>query len=78
MPMGAASISLTWVMPSGTIERICSGSFWPWMAAFRLGTRLSSTRVVLPEPETPVTTVSRPLGISMSSGFTVWMALVES
>ena len=30
------------------------------------------------QPEAPVTTVSRPLGILMSSGFTVWMALVES
>ena len=32
--------------------------------------------VVLPEPETPVTTVRRPLGISTLSGFTVWMASV--
>lgn len=62
MPMGAASISLTWVMPSGTIERTCSGSFWPWMAAFRPGTRLSSTRVVLPEPGNPGHHSQPPLG----------------
>ena len=29
--------------------------------------------VVLPEPDTPVTTVSRPFGISTSSGLTVWI-----
>ena len=29
--------------------------------------------VVLPEPDTPVTTVSRPLGMATSSGFTVWI-----
>ena len=29
--------------------------------------------VVLPEPDTPVTTVSRPFGISTSRGFTVWI-----
>ena len=33
--------------------------------------------MVLPEPDTPVTTVSRPLGISTFKGFTVWMAAVE-
>ena len=41
------------------------------------GIRLSSTMVVLPEPDTPVTTVRRPLGISTSSGLTVWMESVE-
>ena len=39
--------------------------------------RLSKTRVVFPEPDTPVTTVSRPLGISTSRGFTVWIAPVD-
>ena len=33
--------------------------------------------VVLPEPDTPVTTVSRPLGKRTSSGLTVWMGPVE-
>ena len=47
------------------------------MAAFSPGARLSSTSVVLPEPDTPVTTVSRPLGRRTSSGFTVWMARVD-
>ena len=41
------------------------------------GTKLSRISVVLPEPDTPVTTVSRPLGISTFKGFTVWMAAVE-
>ena len=38
--------------------------------------RLSSTMVVFPEPETPVITVRRPLGISTLRGLTVWMASV--
>ena len=46
-------------------------------AASRPGTRLSRIRVVLPDPDTPVTTVSRPLGRSTSRGFTVWMAPVD-
>ncbi len=33
--------------------------------------------VVLPDPDTPVTTVSRPLGNSASSGLTVWICAVE-
>ena len=33
--------------------------------------------VVLPEPETPVTTVSRPLGMRTSRGLTVWIAPVD-
>ena len=32
--------------------------------------------MVLPEPDTPVTTVSRPLGRSTARGFTVWIAPV--
>ena len=32
--------------------------------------------VVFPEPETPVITVRRPLGISTLRGLTVWMASV--
>ena len=39
--------------------------------------RLSSTSVVLPEPDTPVTAVSRARGTSASSGFTVCSASVS-
>lgn len=49
----------------------------PFIFASSAGTRLSSTIVVLPEPDTPVTTVSRPLGMSSSKGLTVWMLPVE-
>ena len=77
MPMGVASMSLTCAIPSASIERIWAGSALPLMTASSAGTRLSSTIVVLPEPDTPVTTVSRPLGISTSSGFTVWMEDVD-
>ena len=45
--------------------------------ASRAGARLSRISVVFPEPDTPVTTVSRPLGMSTSRGFTVWIAPVE-
>ena len=54
-----------------------AGSALPAMVASSAGIRLSSTMVVLPEPDTPVTTVRRPLGISTSSGLTVWMESVE-
>ncbi len=37
---------------------------------------LSSTIVVFPEPDTPVTTVRRPFGTFISRGFTVWIASV--
>ena len=53
------------------------GSGLPAVCAASAGTRLSRISVVLPEPDTPVTTVSRPLGMSTSSGLTVWMASVE-
>ena len=76
MPMGVASMSLTWRMPSASMRFTCAGSLPPAVAAARAGTRLSSTMVVLPEPDTPVTTVSRPLGMSASRGLTVWMASV--
>ena len=49
----------------------------PAVCAASAGTRLSRISVVLPEPDTPVTTVSRPLGMSTFSGLTVWMASVE-
>ena len=75
MPMGVASMSLT-LRDARRVDRRGRGRAGRRRAicASSAGTRLSSTRVVLPEPETPVTTVSRPLGMSTSSGFTVWMA----
>ena len=76
MPMGVASMSLTCAMPSALTDRMCGGSAWPLMPASSAGIRLSSTMVVLPEPDTPVTTVSRPLGIVTSSGLTVWICVV--
>ena len=76
IPMGVASMSFTWSMPSASIEIMCSGIFLPQDLASSAGTRLSSTSVVLPEPETPVTTVSLRLGIFASSGFTVCIAPV--
>ena len=75
--MGVASMSFTCAMPSALIARICAGRAAPWMVASSAGTRLSSTMVVLPEPDTPVTTVSRPLGMSTSSGLTVWICAVD-
>ena len=50
----------------------------PAMRALSAGTRLSSTSVVFPEPETPVTTVSRPFGISRPSARTVCSGFVRS
>ena len=78
MPMGVASISLTRPMPGASTARTCSGSLAPRMAASSAGIRLSKISVVLPEPETPVTTVKRPLGMRTSSGLTVWSAAVAS
>ena len=77
MPIGVASISFTCFMSGASIERTWSGSFFFFVTASRPGIRLSSTRVVFPEPETPVTRVSLPFGISTSRGFTVWIAEVE-
>ena len=64
-------------MPSASTAMTWSGSLRPAMRASRPGIRLSRIRVVLPDPDTPVTTVSRPLGMSTSRGFTVWMAPVD-
>lgn len=77
MPIGVASISFTWEIPAGSTERTWEGRGVFAIAASMPGTRLSRIRVVFPEPETPVTTVRRPLGIFTLSGFTVWMAPVE-
>ena len=77
MPMGVASMSFTCAMPSASTAFTCPGRAVPFTLACSAGMRLSRMRVVLPLPDTPVTTVSRPLGRSSSSGFTVWMASVE-
>ena len=77
MPMGVASMSFTCRTPAASTAKTCSGSFCSLIAAVRPGTRLSKIRVVLPEPDTPVTAVSRPLGMSTSRGFTVWMVPVD-
>ena len=77
IPIGVASMSFTWSMPSALTDFTCAGSFSPRICAESAGIRLSRMSVVLPEPETPVTTVRRPFGISTSSGFTVWMRSVE-
>ena len=76
MPIGVASISFTCEIPAGSTERTWAGRGAFAIAASIPGTRLSRMSVVFPEPETPVTTVRRPLGIFTSSGFTVWIAPV--
>ncbi len=76
MPMGVASMSLTCRMPAASMPRTCGGRGFPAAAAARAGTRLSRISVVLPEPETPVTTESRPFGNETQSGCTVWIASV--
>ena len=77
MPMGVASMSFTCRIPSASMESTCSGSFFPFIRACRAGIRFYSMRFVLPEPDTPVTEVSFPLGISASNDFTVWIGPVE-
>lgn len=59
------------VMTSGAIFRMASGSGCPAARAFSAGNRLSRTRVVLPEPEAPVTAASRPRGMYRSRAWTV-------
>ena len=77
IPIGVASISLTCRIPSAVTDLICPGSGLLLMTASRAGIRLSRISVVLPEPETPVTAIIRPLGKSASSGLTVWICPVE-
>ena len=48
-------------MPGASTARTCLGSLRPAMDASSAGMRLSRISVVLPEPDTPVTTLSRPL-----------------
>ena len=54
MPMGVASISLTWAMPGADMLLTWAGRLPPRVRASRAGTRLSRISVVFPEPETPV------------------------
>ena len=55
----------------GIDQRTCFGRRSPAACALSAGMSVSSTNVVLPEPETPVTATRRPRGISTSSGLTV-------
>ena len=77
MPMGEASIRFARWIPSAVMLLTGKGSFSPAQWAERPGIRLSSTMVVLPEPETPVTAVSLPFGISTVSSWTVWIDAVS-
>ena len=70
MPIGVASINLTCRICS-LKSRYMAGKFFPGYFSFKPGIRLSRISVVLPEPDTPVITVSLPCGISTSNGFTV-------
>ena len=65
-------------MPGASTRSTCPGSAVPASDAFSPATRLSSTSVVFPEPDTPVTQVRRPFGMRASSGCTVWMVSVSS
>ena len=51
-------------MPSAAIDFTWAGAGALPESEARAGTRLSSTSVVFPEPDTPVTTVRRPFGSS--------------
>ena len=73
VPIGVASMTLTRLTPPASTDSTCSGNGIPDMTAWRAGTKLSNTMVVLPDPDTPVTTVMRPIGISRSRGCTVWI-----
>ena len=73
IPIGVASISFTWLMPGADTAFTCAGSASPRTCACRPGIRLSRINVVFPEPDTPVTAVSRPFGIFTVNGFTVWI-----
>ncbi len=70
-PIGVASIIVTRSMPGASNARTCSGIRSSAIFAVSAGTRLSSTSVVLPDPETPVTTVRRCFGTRASNACTV-------
>ena len=75
--MGVASISSTFEMPSASIRRIELGETVPSAAERNAGTSVSNTIVVLPEPDTPDTTVRRPRGMSTNNGCTVCTVFVS-
>ena len=77
-PMGVASMRFARSMPAASTRFTWEGSALPFAFAASAGMRLSSTSVVLPEPDTPVTAVRRPRGMAVSSGFTVCSAPVAS
>ena len=64
-------MSLTWLIPPLSIFKICLGILVLFIKDCNAGIRLSKTKVVLPDPDTPVITVNLPLGISTFSGLTV-------
>ena len=71
IPIGVASMSFICDIPSHLTSFICSGSLVLLIEAVSAGIKLSNTKVVLPDPETPVTTVNLPFGIFTSIAFTV-------
>ncbi len=77
MPMGVASMSFTCLMPSAVTRFMCSGIRLSFISALRAGIRLSSISVVFPDPDTPVTAVSLPFGISTVRALTVCMGEME-
>ena len=76
-PIGVASINSTFETPSASIERAEAGNAAPPMDERNAGTSVSNTIVVFPEPDTPVTTVSRPRGTSTDNGCTVCTVFVS-
>ena len=56
-PIGVASISASPRIPAASSRRTCFGVFSPARLARSAGTRLSSTRAVLPAPDGPATAV---------------------
>ena len=76
MPIGVESTMRTRSTPAGSIEVTCAGSGRSSVHASIAGTSDSRIIVVLPEPETPVTAVSRPRGIATSRACTVWIGAV--
>ena len=70
-PIGVASIRCALDTPSASRSRTCVGCGDLSIRDCKAGINISSTIVVLPEPDTPVTAVSRPRGISTDNGPTV-------
>ena len=76
LPIGTLSINSIFLMPSQSISRTSSGNSSPLICDFTAGYNASKSNVVLPLPDTPVTAVSFPFGISMSNGLTLWISEV--